>query len=212
MKVLAINGSSRNNGNTAFGIQLMKEELKKENIEVEVINIGNKAIHQCIDCKRCFKEKDGECVFSDDIVNDIFKKFKECDGLIIGSPIHFAGMAGGLKAALDRLFYINIAMGNQLRHKVGCSFGAVRRAGGIPANNQMNQYLQYAEMIIPTSNYWNVIYGHAKGDSEQDDEGVRILKNLAQNMAWTMKLVQSGKINNINEPDEIKSPLTSMIR
>ncbi len=212
MKVLAINGSSRNDGNTAYGINLMKDELEKEKIKVEIFNIGSNAIHQCIDCKRCMKKCDGKCVFNDDIVNNLFEKLSNCDGLIIGSPIHFAGMAGGLKAALDRLFYINIAMNNPLRHKVGCSFGAVRRAGGIPANNQMNQYLQYAEMIIPTSDYWNVIYGHSKDESKKDIEGVRILRNLARNMAWTMKLVENGKNNNIKEPTEIKSPLLNMIR
>lgn len=212
MKILAINGSSRKDGNTAYGIKLMKEELAKENIDVEIFNIGSSAIHQCIDCQRCMKQRDGKCVYNDDIVNELFEKMCNCDGLIIGSPIHFAGMAGGLKAALDRLFYINIAMNNPLRHKVGCSFGAVRRAGGIPANNQMNQYLQFAEMIIPTSDYWNVIYGHQKGESQKDEEGVRILTNLARNMAWTMKLVKNGKINNIKEPTEVKSPLTNMIR
>ncbi len=212
MKVLAINGSTRVDGNTAYGIKIMERELLKENIEVEVFNLGSKAIHQCIDCKRCFREKDGKCVFNDDIVNELYQKFLECDGLIIGSPIHFAGMAGGLKAALDRLFYINIAMDNPLRHKVGCSFGAVRRAGGIPANNQMNQYLQYAEMILPSSNYWNVIYGHAKGEAKEDEEGVRVLKNLSQNMAWTLNLIKNGRENQIHEPSEIKSNLTSMIR
>ena len=121
-------------------------------------------------------------------------------------------MAGGLKAALDRLFYINIAMDNPLRHKVGCSFGAVRRAGGIPANNKINQYLQYAQMVLPTSDYWNVIYGHAKGEAKEDEEGVRVLKNLSQNMAWTMKLIENGRENNIDEPEEIRSKLTSMIR
>lgn len=212
MKVLAINGSSRKDGNTAYGIDVMKKELEQENIEVEIFNIGMKPIHQCIDCHRCFREKDGKCVFDDDIVNELFSKFEECDGLILGSPIHFAGIAGGLKAALDRLFYIDIAMDNPLRHKVGCSFGAVRRAGGIPAVNQLNQYLQYAEMIMPTSDYWNVIFGLAKGEAKQDEEGVRTLRNLAQNMAWSLKLVQNGREHHIKEPVEIKSNFTNMIR
>ncbi|MCK9191682.1 MAG: flavodoxin family protein [Sphaerochaetaceae bacterium] len=211
MKVLAINGSSRRNGNTKYGLNLMKEVLEKEGIDVEIYNIGTTPFHQCIDCQRCFREKDGKCVFDDDPVNELFLKFKECDGVIFGSPVHFSGMAGGFKAILDRLFYVNIANGNVLRHKVGCSFGAVRRAGAIEAMDQMNKYLQYAEMIVPTSDYWNVIYGMAKGEAAKDVEGNRILKNLAQNMAWSLKLVENGK-NSVAEPDEIKSEFTNMIR
>lgn len=211
MKVLAINGSSSNDGNVKFGINIMKETLEKLGIEVEVFDIGKKAFHQCIDCKRCFKEKDGKCVFTDDPVNELFAKFKEVDGLILGSPIHFAGMAGGFKAILDRLFYINIANGNVLRHKVGVSFGAVRRAGGIEACDQMNKYLQYAEMVIPTSDYWNVIFGAKKGESSEDTEGITILQNLAQNMAWSLKLIEHGK-NEVEEPKEIKKVQFNMIR
>ncbi|MFA6865542.1 MAG: flavodoxin family protein [Sphaerochaetaceae bacterium] len=211
MKVLAINGSSRRNGNTKYGLNLMKEVLEKEGIDVEIYDIGTTPFHQCIDCQRCFREKDGKCVFDDDPVNELFLKFKECDGVIFGSPVHFSGMAGGFKAILDRLFYVNIANGNVLRHKVGCSFGAVRRAGAIEAMDQMNKYLQYAEMIVPTSDYWNVIYGMAKGEAAKDVEGNRILKNLAQNMAWSLKLVENGK-NSVAEPDEIKSEFTNMIR
>jgi multimeric flavodoxin WrbA len=211
MKVLAINGSSRKNGNTKYGLNVMKEILEKEGIEVEIYDIGTTPFHQCIDCQRCFREKDGKCVFDDDPVNELFLKFKECDGVIFGSPVHFAGMAGGFKAILDRLFYVNIANGNVLRHKVGCSFGAVRRAGAIEAMDQMNKYLQYAEMIVPTSDYWNVIYGMAKGEAAKDVEGNRILKNLAQNMAWSLKLVENGKTS-VAEPAEIKSEFTNMIR
>jgi multimeric flavodoxin WrbA len=211
MKVLAINGSSLKDGNVKFGLNLMKEILENQGIEVEIFDIGTKSFHQCIDCQRCFREKDGKCVFTDDPVNEIFAKFREVDGLILGSPIHFAGMAGGFKALLDRLFYVNIANDNALRHKVGVSFGAVRRAGGIEACDQMNKYLQYAEMIIPTSDYWNVIFGASKGESSKDTEGIRILQNLAQNMAWSLKLVENGK-NTVEEPKEIKSKMLNMIR
>lgn len=211
MKVLAINGSSLIDGNVKYGINLMKEILNDQGIEVEVYDIGKTPFYQCIDCKRCFKVHDGKCVFNNDPVNEIFSKLQEVDGVIFGSPIHFSGMAGGFKAILDRLFYVNIANGNVLRHKVGVSFGAVRRAGGIEACDQMNKYLQYAEMIIPTSDYWNVIFGHNKGESKKDVEGVRVLQNLAQNMAWTLQLVANGK-GLVEEPKEIKSSLTNMIR
>jgi multimeric flavodoxin WrbA len=211
MKVLAINGSSSKDGNVKYGINFMKKVLEEQGIEVDIFDIGMKPFYQCIDCNRCSREHDGKCVFNDDPVNEIFSKFKKVDGVIFGSPIHFAGMAGGFKALLDRLFVVNIANGNVLRHKVGVSFGAVRRAGGIEACDQMNKYLQYAEMIIPSSDYWNVLFGHKKGESDKDVEGVRILQNLAQNMAWTLKLVENGK-GAVKEPEEIKSELTNMIR
>jgi multimeric flavodoxin WrbA len=212
MKVLAINGSPHPKGNTAYAIGIVAEELKKEGIETDVVTIGNQVVHGCLGCGRCFKERNEKCVvYNDDMVNELFQRMKEADGLILASPIHYAGMGGIISTLLDRLFYVNTANGNVVRHKVGVALGAVRRSGGIPAVDQLNKYLEYAEMLIPTSNYWNVIHGAAPGQAEQDEEGKQIMRVLGKNMAWAMKLVENGK-GVVKEPEEERKIMTNFIR
>lgn len=211
MKVLAINGSARPNGNTAYAIGVIAEQLKNEGIETEVVTVGNKLVHQCIDCKRCFKEHDNKCVFEDDIVNELFLKLREADGVILGTPIHFAGVSGNIKTVLDRLFYMNIANGSPMRHKVGVAIGAVRRSGGIQAVDTLNKYFEIAEMVVPSSSYWNVIHGMTPGQAAQDDEGNQIMRVLGKNMAWTMKVIDASK-DKVTEPDIENKIATNMIR
>jgi multimeric flavodoxin WrbA len=150
-------------------------------------------------------------VFEDDIINELFQKIKEADGIILASPIHYSGVSGGIKTVLDRLFYLNGANGNVLRHKVGVSIGAVRRSGGIQAVNQLNKYLEYSEMIIPTSNYWNVIYGMKPGEAKEDKEGTQIMRVLGKNMAWTMKVIEAGR-DKVNEPEAERKIMTNLVR
>ncbi|MDC7220572.1 MAG: flavodoxin family protein [Spirochaetales bacterium] len=211
MKVLAINGSPHAKGNTAYAIGVVADELAKEGIETEVLTIGKETIHGCLGCGRCYKERNETCPAFDDMVNEAFQKIKEADGLILGSPIHYAGMAGVMSTFLDRLFYMNGANGNVLRHKAGVALGAVRRSGGIPAVNQLSKYLEYSEMVIPTSNYWNVIHGTKPGDAEQDAEGVQIMRVLGKNMAWLMKLIEAGK-GTIPAPEAEKKVMTNFVR
>jgi multimeric flavodoxin WrbA len=211
MKVLAINGSSHVKGNTAYAISLITDELKKSGIESEVLTIGKELVHGCTGCGRCYRERDEKCVFEDDIVNDVFKKLKDVDGLILGSPIHYAGMSGVISTFLDRLFYLNGANGNVLRHKVGVAIGAVRRSGGIPAVNQLNKYLEYSEMIIPTSNYWNVIHGHKPGEALKDEEGVQIMRILGKNMAWIMSVIDAGQ-GKVDAPEAERKIMSNFIR
>ena len=118
---------------------------------------------------------------------------KWADGIILGSPVHYAAMAGTMKSFLDRAFYVTGVNDGMLRHKVGASVVAVRRSGGLPTFDQLNNFLMYAEMLIPTSNYWNVIHGRSPGEVTQDTEGVQIMRVLGKNMAWLLKLVEHGK-------------------
>lgn len=211
MKVIAINGSPHPNGNTAYALGIVAEELKKEGIETEIINIGKETVHGCLGCGRCYREHDEKCVFDDDIVNEIFQKAKEADGIILGSPVHYSGMGGVMGTFLDRFFYMNGANGNVLRHKVGVAVAAVRRSGGIPAVNQMSKYLEYSEMVIPTSNYWNVIHGLKPGETEQDEEGKQIMRVLGKNMAWIMKVIEVGR-DKVTEPEAEQKQMTNFIR
>lgn len=193
MKVVAFNGSPNKKGNTWHAIKMVTDELEKEGITTEIIHVGNKAVRGCLACGQCIKKKNEQCIQSEDPVNEWIGLMKEADGILIGSPVHYSAIAGTMKSFLDRAFYVTGVNGSMLRHKVGASVVAVRRSGGIPTFNQLNNFLCYSEMLLPSSNYWNVIHGTRPGEATQDEEGKQIMRTLGKNMAWLMKLVEYGK-------------------
>jgi multimeric flavodoxin WrbA len=211
MKVVAFNGSPNQEGNTYHALNMVVEELKAEGIEVEIIHVGNKMIRGCLACGGCARNQNEKCVIPNDEVNDWIQKMKEADGIILGSPVHYAAIAATMKAFLDRAFYVSTVNGSILRHKVGATVVAVRRSGGVTTFDQLNHYINYAEMLMPASSYWNVIHGRVPGEVHQDDEGKQVMRVLGKNMAWLMKLVEFGK-------DEVKKPamegkiMTSFVR
>lgn len=193
MKILAFNGSPKKEGNTFHAIKMVTVELEKEGFETEIIHVGNKVIRGCTACGQCAKNRNEQCVLPGDEVNEWIQKMKQADGIILGSPVHFAGMAGTMKSFLDRAFYVAGVNDGLFRHKVGAAVVAVRRSGGLPTFDQLNNFLCYGEMLLPTSNYWNVIHGTQPGEAVQDEEGVQIMRVLGKNMAWLLKLVANGK-------------------
>lgn len=211
MKVVAFNGSPNKEGNTYHGIKIVTEELRNEGVETEIIHVGNKRIRGCIACYQCSKNKNEKCAIKDDEVNNWIQKMKEADGIILGSPVYYSSVAGTMKSFLDRAFLVAGVNDKMLRHKVGTSVVAVRRSGGITTFNQLNQYINYSEMLMPTSNYWNVIHGTAPGEALQDGEGVQIMRVLGKNMAWAMKLVENGK-GNIKVPETEEKIFMNFIR
>lgn len=211
MKVIAINGSPKKEGNTYHAIQIVAAELQKEGIETEIIHVGTKPIGSCLACGYCSREKNGTCIITDDGVNQWIGKMAGAQGILLGSPVHYSGISGAAKAFLDRAFLVASANGCLFRHKVGASLVAVRRSGGLTAFNQLNHYLTYSEMIIPASCYWNVIHGAAPGEVLQDEEGVQIMRVLGKNMAWAMKLVEQGK-DIVWEPEWESRVRTNFIR
>jgi len=211
MKAIAINGSPKKEGNTYHALKIVLDELEKEGISGEIIHIGNKNIRGCLACGSCAKNKDEKCIQSKDEVNGWIGRMKDADGILLGSPVYYADVAGTMKAFLDRAFYVSGANGNLLRHKVGASVVAVRRSGGLSAFHALNNYLMYSEMLIPTSNYWNVIHGARPGEAMQDEEGIQIMKVLGQNMAWLMKLLAHAK-DNVPAPDKEKKRYMNFVR
>jgi multimeric flavodoxin WrbA len=193
MKMLAFNGSPNKEGNTYHAIKLVAAELEKEGIETEIVQVGNKAIRGCIACYQCIKNLDERCGLKGDEVNEWIQKMKQADAIILGSPVYYSAINGTMKSFLDRAFFVTGVNGALLRHKVGASVVAVRRSGGLPTFDQLNHFLNYSEMLLATSNYWNVIHGREPGEALQDEEGVQIMRVLGKNLAWLMKLVANGK-------------------
>ncbi|WP_055668205.1 flavodoxin family protein [Desnuesiella massiliensis] len=208
MKVIAINGSPRKNGNTSQALKVMTDELEQQGIEIEIIQIGQLNIHGCIGCEYCFTSEENHCVFKDDIVNEVAKKMREADGFILASPTYYAGIAGTMKSFLDRVFYTS---SDYFKYKVATSISVVRRAGGVDVVHQLNNYLNLAQTVMPPSQYWTVAYGLEKGEVHQDEEGIQTLRKNARSMAWLLKTIDAGK-EKIPVPVEEDHVMTNFIR
>ncbi len=187
MKVLMINGSPRPKGNTALALGEMEKVFTEQGIEVETLQVGNKAIRGCIGCRKC-KEL-GKCVF-DDMVNEAAPKFEACDGLVVGSPVYYASANATLMAFLTRLFY---STGFDKTMKVGASVAVARRGGLSATYDEMNKFFGISGMPIASGQYWNSVHGQAPGEAAQDVEGLQGMRTLAQNMAFLMKGIALAK-------------------
>ncbi|AXL20270.1 flavodoxin family protein [Megasphaera stantonii] len=192
MKVVAFNGSPKSKGNTYQAIRAVADELEKNGIEVEIVHVGNQVIRGCMACDGCARNQNELCVMKQDSVNEWIQKMKAADGIILGSPVHFSAIGGTMKSFLDRAFYVASVNQGLFRHKVGVSVVADRRAGGTAVFDQLNNFINYSEMVMPSSNYWNVAYGTEPGDVTQDAEGMQIMRVLGQNMAWLLHVMHAG--------------------
>lgn len=193
MKVVAINGSPHKEGNTYHALVQIGKQLQESNIDMEIIHIGNKAVRGCIACGGCARNKDEKCVITTDPLNEWIQKMKDADGIILASPVYYAGIAGTMKSFLDRAFCVSGNNGNLFRQKVGAAVVVLRRTGGSYTFDGLNHYLNYSEMILATSNYWNIVHGAAPGEVLQDEEGIQIMEVLGKNMAWLLKMRELAK-------------------
>ena len=211
MKVIAINGSPRKEGNTFHALRMVGDELLAGGIEFKILHIGHKMIHGCIACGKCAVNKDEKCIIKTDDLNQWIQQIKEADGIIIGSPVHYSGIPGTMKSFLDRLFYVAGSNGGLFRQKVAAAVVAVRRTGGSVTFDSLNHYLTYSEMIIATSNYWNVIHGRSAGEVTQDIEGKQIMRILGKNMTWLLKM-KEATAGIVDSPKKEKKEFTHFIR
>jgi multimeric flavodoxin WrbA len=211
MKAIAINGSPKANGNTFYALTMIGEELKNQGIEFEILHVGDKAIRGCMACGKCGENKNEECILKTDVLNEYLQKLKATDAIILGSPVYYMGVAGTMKCFLDRLFYVAGANGGLFRHKVGAAVVAVRRSGGSSTFDCLNHYFGISEMLVATSNYWNIIHGRLPGEAEQDEEGKQTLRLLARNIAWMMKM-KAATAETISPPEREKKIAMNFIR
>ena len=211
MKVVAINGSPNQEGNTYHALRMVGSILETQGIEFEIIHVGNKAVRGCLACGKCAKNKDEKCSITTDPLNEWVQSMKTADGIILGSPVHYAGIPGTMKSFLDRAFYVAGSNGGLFRHKVGAAVVAVRRTGGSATFDSLNHYLTYSEMIMATANYWNVIHGRTPGEVVKDDEGGQIMEVLGKNMAWLMKMREQTR-DTLPTPERAMKVMTNFIR
>lgn len=204
MKVLLINGSPRRDGNTFIALSEVANALENNGVETKIISIGNRAIQGCTSCHKCFEL--GRCVFKDELYNTVRDEIQEADGLIIGSPVYYAGPNGSLCALLDRLFYSSSEF---LEYKPGASVAVCRRGGASATFDRLNKYFTISNMPVISSQYWNSVHGLFPGEAGQDEEGLQTMRTLGRNMAWMLKNLKSGT-ERTPEPEEQK--MTNFIR
>lgn len=206
MKVLILNGSPRVNGNTHLALDEMIKIFKANDVDVHYVQVGQMNIRGCLACASCHNGKES-CVI-DDIVNELAPILKECDGMVIASPVYYANANPTLISLLDRLFY---STSFDKRMKVGASVAVARRGGCSSTFDQLNKYFTYSGMPLASSQYWNSVHGGAKGEAEQDLEGLQTMRTLANNMVFLMKSIQLGK-EKFGLPQKEAPERTSFIR
>ena len=205
-KVLLINGSPNAQGNTWTALNEVADALEKHRVETELLYLGKQPIAGCIACYKCVKA--GKCVF-DDQVNQVIEKLDSYDGLIIGSPVYFAGPNGHLCAFLDRLFW---AGGKRLAGKLAAAVVCCRRGGASAALDRLNRYLTYSNMCVVGSSYWNMVHGMKPGEVKEDLEGMHTMRTLGENMAWMLKNMEAGKNEGVPGPEYERKVFTNFIR
>lgn len=198
MKVLLINGSPRQKGNTFVALSEIAGQLEKLGIESEIVWIGNKPVRGCIGCGRCHLDP-GACAFNDDVCNEISAKMESADALVVGSPVYYGQPNGALLAILQRMLYSN---GDAFRGKPAASVAVCRRGGATAAFQTLNMPFQMLNMPIVSSQYWNIVYGREAGQAALDTEGMQTMRTLANNMAALLKATDGRPAPGSDEPWE----------
>ena len=188
MKVLLINGSPHKNRCTHTALSEVAKALNNNNIESEIIHIGMKAIQGCIDCGKCCETR--KCYFDDEVYNNLLIKIKESEGIVVGSPVYYAGPNGSLCALLDRLFH---SASYLLTNKPAAAVVSCRRGGASATFDRLNKYFTINQMPVVSSQYWNSIHGNTVDEAKKDLEGLQIMRTLGNNMAWMMKTMKNSK-------------------
>lgn len=187
MNVVAFNGSPRKEGNTSILIKSVFKELEKEGIKTELISLTESQLRGCLACYACYERKDKRCIIQDDLFNSYIEKMIEADGIILGSPVYVTDVTSSMKAFIDRACLVGRANQNLFRRKIGASVMAVRRGGAIHAYDTMNHFFGIMEMLTVGSCYWNFGFGGKPGDVLTDEEGMKTMRVLGENMAWALK-------------------------
>ena len=187
MKVLLINGSPRKAGNTFLALSEVAKELEKNGIEAEIMSLGTHPVRSCIACNTCKNKGVNKCVFDDDLCNEVTAKMKECDGLIVGSPVYYGQPNGGLLSLIQRALY---SAGSYFTGKPAAAVAVCRRGGATASLQTMLMPFMMMHMPVVTSQYWNIVYGRDAGEAALDQEGMQTMRSLATNMATMLKALQ----------------------
>lgn len=191
MKVIAFNGSARQDGNTSTLLRRVLKELEQEGIETQLIWLGSEPLPGCIACYKCLRKKDARCA-QNDVINHYLDLMLQADGIILGSPTYFANLSANMKALIERCGMVARVNGDLLRRKVGASVVAVRRGGAFHVFNSLNAFFLIGQMIVVGSSYWNLARGKDPGEVKEDAEGMKTMTDLGRNMAWVLRRLEAS--------------------
>ena len=206
MHVLMINTSPHQHGCTNRALEEVSKSLEAWNISCEILWIGKDALHGCTACGYCAEH--GSCVFSEDRVNEAAKKALDADALVLGSPVHYASIAGAGSAFLDRLFRV---IAKRMALKPGASVVSCRRGGASASFDQLNKYFTISSMPVVSSTYWNSVHGNTVAEVEQDLEGLQVMRNLGTNLGWLLSCIDASK-GTVEKPQQDRRFYTNFIR
>ncbi|MBQ9767138.1 MAG: flavodoxin family protein [Lachnospiraceae bacterium] len=205
-KILFINGSPNEHGCTYTALKEVADTLQKHGIATEFLYLGKQPIAGCIACGKC--STDHTCVFNDK-VNELLARIHEYDGIVIGSPVYYAGPAGQLCAFLDRLFYSG---SYHMRGKLAAAVVSCRRAGSSAALDRLTKYFTISNMNVVGSQYWNMVHGSCPDDVRQDSEGLQTMRALGENIAWMLRNLAAGEQAEVAPVEKEKRVWTNFIR
>lgn len=206
MKVLLLNGSTRENGCTYTALKEIADTLEENSVSTQIVHIGKGAVQDCTACMVCAQT--GYCVFKDDKVNECIGLLKEADGFIVGSPVYYAGPTGSVCSFLDRMFFHK---SQHYAYKPAAAIASCRRGGGTASFDRLNKYFTISEMPVVSSQYWSVVHGNTPDEVRQDLEGMQLMRTLGRNMAWLLKCIDAAKAT-VHYPESEKRVMTNFIR
>ena len=201
-KIILVNGSCHEKGNTYIALREVADELEKRNIETEMVWLGTKAYQDCVACRNC--SETGRCAFGSDEVNEVLEAMESADGIVVGSPVYYGGPSGRLCSFLDRLFY---ASSGRFTGKTGAAVVVCRRGGATASFDRLNNYFLMNNMVVASSQYWNQVHGASQGEAKEDAEGLQTMRTLAANIAWIVNNTKDA-----DKPSYEKRIATNFIR
>ena len=191
MKVVAVNGSARKNGNTGILLRTVLAEIEAEGIETELLSLAGKPVAGCIGCYKCFEKKNGLCAVEKDGANEVIARMSAADGLLMGSPTYFSDVTASMKGLIERAGMVSRANGHMFARKPGAAVVAVRRAGANHVMSTINYFFLISQMMVVGSSYWPMGMGREPGEVEKDEEGMETMRVLGRNMAWLLKKIHA---------------------
>lgn len=205
MKVILLNGSPNQQGCTYTALREVESALLANGIETELIQMGKSVVSGCTACGAC--KSTGRCVFSGDVVNEAIEKMEHADGLVVGSPVYYASPNGSIVSFLDRMFYA----GNCFAYKPAAAIASARRAGTTATLDMLHKYFSISNMMVVSSQYWNMVHGNSPEEVQKDEEGMQTMRVLGNNMAWILKCIEAGKAAGVSLPQTEDRKWTNFI-
>ena len=178
MKVVGIQGSPHENGNTAYALRYALSLLEAAGVETEYIALADNTIHGCQGCYSC---RDGECMHDDDM-RPIIDSMRGCDCLLLASPVYMGMVSGQMKTMMDRTVMLRVQGEFELSGKIGAGIacGGFRNGGQELTLQCMHTFFLQQDMYaIADGPRFSHSGATIVGKAAEDDIGLQTVRNIA---------------------------------